>query len=192
MADKKKIESTFFTMLLVLTIVAMISALALGTTYVMTKDAIAANKEKKTLKALNQVLPEGFNNKPNEEKYPMKKFKELICYPAKLNSEIIGYAVNSYSDMGFNERIKLMIGFDKNLTIKTISILQQKETPGLGTKMTQAKFKGQFDNKNPGKSNLKVKKDGGEIDSISAATISSRAFCDAVNKAYLALKGVER
>jgi electron transport complex protein RnfG len=68
-----------------------------------------------------------------------------------------------------------------------ISVLQHKETPGLGTKMTEEKFLVQFRGKNPGSFPLKVKKDGGQVDAITAATISSRAFCDALQRAYDAL-----
>lgn len=62
------------------------------------------------------------------------------------------------------------------------------ETPGLGDKIDKSKssFPEQFVGKNPGQSSIQVKNDGGDIDAITAATISSRAFCDAVNRAYTA------
>ncbi len=66
--------------------------------------------------------------------------------------------------------------------------LDHKETPGLGTKMTEPEFKEQFTGKNPAEFTLKVKKDGGPVDAITAATISSRAFCDAVQRAYNTLQ----
>jgi electron transport complex protein RnfG len=62
-------------------------------------------------------------------------------------------------------------------------VLSQKETPGLGDKM-KTKWKDQFNGKNPKEFNMKVKKDGGEVDAITASTITSRAFCDATQKAY--------
>jgi electron transport complex protein RnfG len=79
-----------------------------------------------------------------------------------------------------------MIGILPDGTINDISVLEQKETPGLGDKMQKSKsnFSLQFKNKNPASFKLKVKKDGGEVDAITAATIRSRAFCDAVNRAY--------
>ena len=67
-----------------------------------------------------------------------------------------------------------------------ISVVDQKETPGLGTKITEEKFKSQFMGKNPSTFKLKVKKDGGDVDAITAATISSRAVCDAIERAYKA------
>ena len=77
-----------------------------------------------------------------------------------------------------------MVGFKPDGSINNISVLDQKETPGLGTKMKEPKFKNQFLDKNPAIFTLKVKKDGGQVDAITAATISSRAYCDAVQKAY--------
>jgi electron transport complex protein RnfG len=81
-----------------------------------------------------------------------------------------------------------MAGFRPDGTIINISVLEQKETPGLGTKMAEPAFKDQFNDKNPDQFKLKVKKDGGQVDAITAATISSRAFCDAIQKAYNTLR----
>jgi electron transport complex protein RnfG len=77
-----------------------------------------------------------------------------------------------------------MAGFKVDGSINNISVLEQKETPGLGTKMKEDKFKNQFLGKNPNSYKMIVKKDGGEVDAITAATISSRAYCDAMQKAY--------
>ncbi len=81
-----------------------------------------------------------------------------------------------------------MAGFKPDGTIINITVLEHKETPGLGTKMTEPSFKDQFMDKNPVEYELKVKKDGGPVDAITAATISSRAYCDAVQRAYNTLK----
>ena len=81
-----------------------------------------------------------------------------------------------------------MAGFKPDGTIINITVLEHKETPGLGTKMTEPKFKDQFSDKNPEQFILKVKKDGGPVDAITAATISSRAFCDAVQRGYNTLQ----
>jgi len=77
-----------------------------------------------------------------------------------------------------------MIGFNMQGEIQRAVVIEHKETPGLGSKMTGAKFLDQFLNKNPASTNLKVKKDGGSIDAITGATISSRAFSEAVQRAY--------
>jgi electron transport complex protein RnfG len=77
-----------------------------------------------------------------------------------------------------------MVGFKPDGTIQNIEVLEQKETPGLGTKMKDDKFLAQFRGKNPSAFNLKVTKDGGEVDALTGATITSRAFGDAVQMAY--------
>lgn len=184
--EKKKLASTFPNMVLVLTVIAAVSALALGFTYSATKDAIAQVEVDRTLKALGQVLPE-FNNNPYEEKYGIEGDENLIVYPAKKDDQPVGIAVKAYSDKGFNERIWLMVGFDSEKKISNISVLKHKETPGLGTKMKEPKFKDQFKGKDPASYKLTVTKDGGDVDAISAATISSRAFCEAAQMAYDAL-----
>jgi len=186
MADKQKIASSFFNMVIVLTVVALVSALALAFTFSATKEARAQVEVKRTLRALKEVLPE-FDNNPNDEKYTLSDFADLEFFPAKKGGELVGTAVKSYSDNAFTERIWLMVGFDKDLKIHKISVLKQRETPGLGTRMKEPGFRKQFTGKDPGVFKVSVKKDGGDVDAISAATISSRAFCEATQLAYKAL-----
>lgn len=186
MADKNKLPSTFLNMVLVLSIIALVSALTLAFTFTATEEARKEVKVQKTLKAIKMVLPE-FDNNPNDEKFTVEGFDGLEFYPATKGGQPVGTAIKSYSDDGFNERIWLMVGFDKENKIYRIHVVEQKETPGLGTKMAEPKFKSQFDGKDPASFKLKVKKDGGEIDALTAATITSRAFCDATDRAYKAL-----
>ena len=77
-----------------------------------------------------------------------------------------------------------MVGFNSEGIINNTAVLEHKETPGLGTKMKEPKFKDQFMGIDPGNFDLKVKKDGGDVDAITAATISSRAYSEAVDMAY--------
>lgn len=192
MPTKQKIASTFPNMVIVLTTVALVSALALSFTNLSTLKARQLVEVKRTLRALKEVLPE-FDNDPNSEKFTVEGFSELEFFPAKKEGQAVGTAIKTYSDDAFTERIWLMVGFDKENKIYRVSVLKQRETPGLGTKMKEPKFRKQFDHKNPVSFEIKVKKDGGDVDAITAATISSRAFCDAVNRAYQALlKGGER
>lgn len=179
------IESSFKNMVLSLTLISLGAAACLGFVYEFTKKPIELSNLNKKLDAIRQVVPE-FNNNPNEEMYrlPTGNGDSLDIYPAKKDNEIVGYAVNTYSDKGFSGRIEIMAGFKPDGSIMNISILSQKETPGLGTKMAEPGFKDQFNGKNPSTFSLKVKKDGGPVDAITAATISSRAFCDAVQRGY--------
>jgi H+/Na+-translocating ferredoxin:NAD+ oxidoreductase subunit G len=184
-----KTESTFKNMVLSLTLIAFISSALLGFVYELTKKPIALSNLNKKLTAIKQVVPE-FTNNPNDEMFrlPTGEGDSLEIYPAKKDDIIIGYAVNTYTKKGFSGNINLMTGFKPDGTIINITVLEQKETPGLGTKMVEPEFKNQFNEKNPAGFKLKVKKDGGPVDAITAATISSRAFCDAVQRAYNTLK----
>ncbi|HUX57411.1 MAG TPA: RnfABCDGE type electron transport complex subunit G [Bacteroidales bacterium] len=184
-----KTESTFRNMALALTLIALAASTCLGFVYELTKKPIELSNLNKKLDAIKQVVPE-FTNNPNEEMFrlPTGEGDSLEIYPAKKDDVIIGYAINTYTKNGFSGNINLMAGFKPDGTIINISVLQQKETPGLGTKMTEPAFKDQFNEKNPSEFILKVIKDGGPVDAITAATISSRAFCDAVQRAYNTLK----
>jgi electron transport complex protein RnfG len=188
------IESSFKNMVLSLTLISLGAAACLGFVYEYTKKPIELSNLNKKLDAIRQVVPE-FNNDPNAEMYrlPTGNGDSLDIYPAKKDNELVGYAVNTYSDKGFSGRISIMTGFKPDGSIINISVLSQKETPGLGTKMTEPGFKDQFNGKNPSEYILKVKKDGGPVDAITAATISSRAFCDAVQRGYNTIqKGAQR
>lgn len=184
-----KTESNFRNMVLSLTLISLVASACLGFVYELTKKPIELSNLNKKLNAIKLVVPD-FNNNPNEEMFrlPTGDGDSLDIYPAKKDNIITGYAVNTNSSKGFSGNISLMAGFRPDGTIIGITVLDQKETPGLGTKMNEPSFRDQFINKNPSEFVLKVKKDGGKVDAITAATISSRAFCDAVQRAYNALQ----
>lgn len=176
-------------MVLSLTLISLGAAACLGFVYEMTKKPIEISNLNKKLNAIKQVVPE-FTNDPNAEmfKLPTGDGDSLEVYPAKNGEELVGYAVNTYTNEGFSGNITLMTGFKPDGSIIDITVLNQKETPGLGTKMAEPEFKDQFKGKNPAEFPLKVVKDGGKVDAITAATISSRAFCDAVQRGYNTLQ----
>lgn len=184
-----KTESNFKNMALSLTLISLVASACLGFVYEFTKEPIALSNLNKKLSAIKQVVPE-FNNNPDDEMFRLATGEgdSLDVYPAKKDSVIVGYAVNTYTNKGFSGYIGLMTGFRPDGTIINITVLEQKETPGLGTKMADPDFKDQFNDKNPSGFLLKVKKDGGPVDAITAATISSRAFCDALQRAYNTLQ----
>lgn len=171
-------------MVLTLFVITLAASLALGGIYTLTKEPIAAAKKAKQEKAIKEVIPE-FDTLFVKKVLPRDGTDSLVFYSGYLGDSLVGTAVQSYSNQGYDPtQIQLMVGFLPDLTIQNISVVQQKETPGLGTKMKEPTFKDQFIGKNPAQFNLIVKKDGGDVDAITAATISSRAFCDAVNRAY--------
>ncbi len=130
-----------------LTIISIIMAIALGFVYQKTKDPIEKSKQAKITNAIAEVLP-AFDNNPVKE---MKKIEgeNLVLYKATKNGELVGIAVKTYSHKGFAGDIILMVGFLPDGTIYNISVIDQKETPGLGTKMKEPKFINQFKQKNP-------------------------------------------
>ena len=184
-----KTESNFRNMVLSLTLISLVASACLGFVYEFTKGPIELSNLNKKVNAIKQVVPE-FNNNPYEEMFrlPTGEGDSLDIFPAKKDDVLVGYAITTFTKNGFSGNITLMAGFKPDGTIVNITVLEHKETPGLGTKMTQPGFKDQFMEKNPSEFNLKVKKDGGAVDAITAATISSRAFCDAVQRAYNTLQ----
>lgn len=175
-----KLESNFKNMVLVLTIISLIAAGVLGAVYTVTEEPIAIAKAEKQQAAIQQVLND-FDRLEDET------VNGLLVHKAYQGDAFVGAAVESETN-GFGGKIKIMVGFDKEGNIIDYAILQQSETPGLGTKMVDW-FKTNKNNqnikgKNPEKNKLTVTKDGGEVDAITAATISSRAFLAAVNLAY--------
>lgn len=184
-----KTESTFKNMVLSLTLISLGASACLGYVYQMTKEPIELSLLAKKLEAIKLVVPD-FNNDPNSEMYklPTGEGDSLEIYPAKKDGILVGYGVKTYTKKGFSGNITLAAGFKTDGTIVNITVLDHKETPGLGTKITEPQFKDQFKDKNPLQFALKVKKDGGPVDAITAATISSRAFCDAVQRAYNTLQ----
>lgn len=179
-----KTESTFRNMVLSLSLISIVAAACLGFVYEFTKEPIRISNLNKKVEAIKQVVPE-FNNNPYNEMFrlPTGEGDSLDVFPAKKDDVLVGYAVSTYTRNGFSGNITLMAGFKPDGTIVNITVLEHKETPGLGTKMSEPKFKDQFMDKNPAEFSLRVRKDGGQVDAITAATISSRAFCDALQRA---------
>ena len=180
-------ESSLNNMVLVLFTITLLSSAAVGGVYTITKEPIAQAKVAAVNNALKQVLPE---YEATTSQTIEVNDMAVEAYTATVAEKAVGYAIKSSSKNGFGGAISLMVGFDTEGNIININVLEQKETPGLGTKMAdegnalQASLVG----KNAGKVNLTVKKDGGDIDALTAATISSRAYAEAVAIAYEAFK----
>ena len=178
-------------MLLVLTGVTVVSVALLAWVNELTKEPIAQANAKALNDAVNLVIP-GFDNDPIAEK-KMQEVNgvEYAVYPATKGGEYIGAAVEA-SSMGFGGELKILVGFDAQGNILNYSLLSHAETPGLGSKADvwfKEGGKGDITGMNPGESPLAVSKDGGKVDAITASTITSRAFLNAVNAAYAAYAG---
>ena len=180
MAAKK---DTLLNMFIAMFVICVVSGGVLGIVYNATKDPIAAAETAKKTEAIKNVLPEFNELKETKVKSALEDVDIPFYLAYDANNNFIGAAVETFTNKGFSGNISLMVGILADGTVNNISVLQHAETPGLGSKMTEPSFKDQFNNKNATSFNFNVKKDGGDVDAITAATISSRAFCDAVNRA---------
>ena len=187
-----KRTSTLANMLLALVVIAVVAAGALAGVYALTKDPIEQEKQKTVQKAMNDVLPkfDSKNGKIETVNVTAKQGdKQDVTVNLAYNADgsLFGAAVETYTDKAFSGTFTIMVGFDAEGTIIGTSVIKASETPGLGDKIKTEEFSGQFAKKNmnpkAAKFDIMVSKDGGEVDAITAATISSRAFCDAVNRA---------
>ena len=181
-------------MVLVLTGVAVVTGAILAFVNHVTEGPKKAQEEKMREDGIKSVM--GVNDlkvvKTDTVKQNDAKGKELtyIIYQTQdANQNDLGAAVESITG-GFGGDLKILVGFDPNGVILGYTLLKHSETPGLGAKADkwfQKGQKGDIIGKNP-KEKLSVSKDGGQVDAITASTITSRAFLLAVNNAYSAYK----
>ena len=179
----EKMESSLRNMLLSLGAICLVCAALLSSVNAMTAKRIARVQEQKTERAIAQVVPE-FEGAPVDTAVILDG-TEYIVHKAMAGDSIVGYAIESVTT-GFGGPIDLMVGFSSAGEIYSTAVISHSETPGLGAKMTddESYFRTQFVGKNPSEYNLAVSKDGGDVDAITASTITSRAFTQAVAKAY--------
>ena len=170
------------TMVVVLTVTCMVAGICLSFTYNQTKDAIAQAELDAQLRSVRTVLPP-FDGEP-EVITRVINGKEKTLYIGRKNGVIVGVAISSTS-LGYGGTLKILVGIRPDGTITGIELLQHKETPGLGAKASSSDFLTQFKGKflTQSTDEIKVKKDGGDIDSITAATITSRAVAKAATTA---------
>ena len=178
---KQKISSSFVNMAGVLFLVTLISALALSSVYNATRSKIEEASQGKQLEALKQVIMTSYNNNPYAEK---EEIEGSELYLAKQDDTITTIAIKAVSNKGYSGDIEVMVGLLPNGEVSNLVVVAQTETPGLGTKVTEDSFLSQFRGRNLADFILKVKKDGGDVDAVSGATISSRAVSDAIANAY--------
>lgn len=173
-------KSSIKNMVLMLFAIALVCSAAVALVYDVTKEPIRKAQEQKVVDALKGVLPD-FDNSPVRE-----ECEGCAVYRATREGETVGYAIESTSPNGFNGDITLMVGFLTDGTIYNVEVLAQAETPGLGANMESEEnsLLRSFRGKKAADLTMVVKKDGGSIDALTAATISSRAYAEAVALAY--------
>lgn len=181
----KRLESNLLNMTVSLTLIALMAAGMLGGMYVLTKEPIEQSKAQKQMEAKLQVL-----QMDSIEFADAQEINGVKVYQAYKNGELVGAAVETFDPNGFNGKFTLMVGLDTAMVIKGYIVLEQNETPGLGANMTTwfktPKGKQNIIGLMPASVNMTVSKEGGDVDAITAATITSRAFLRAVVRAYKA------
>ena len=170
-------KSTLKNMVLCLTLVCLVCAAVVGGAYAVTADPIEAAAQAKTTASIARVLPE-FTAAPQAGTVSVGGV-DYTYYKV----EGAGYAIIS-STSGFGGLLTLMVGIADGGTIHNTAVLSHSETPGLGAKCTSDEhFIAQFRGFDPAAKTLAVKKDGGDLDAITASTITSRAYALAVSNA---------
>ena len=190
----EKLKSTLPNMLLSLTGISVIAGAILAVVYSATLEPIEMAKVEAVNAAIKAVTPE-FDNNPSDEAYmaATSDGDSLKIYPAKKGGELVGAAIETNTMKGFSGEIKIIVGFDKAGKLLNYSVMQHAETPGLGAKMQEwfstDKNRQSVIGRSLAEGPLAVTKDGGDVDAITAATITSRAFLEAINRAYSAYTG---
>ena len=185
-------KSTLINMVAVLLGITLVASAGVGAVYMITKEPIEQADAQAKVEALTKVLP-SFETTTSDvltiDDMP------ITVYTATNAGAVAGYAVETMSKNGFGGAISLMVGFTPEGEVVNVSVLKQAETPGLGTKMADednvllASIQGQrLEEKKLVDGRLAVKKDGGDVDALTAATISSRAYVDAINRAWMAYR----
>lgn len=193
----EKLKSNIQNMVAVLVVVALICGGLLAYINQLTKPAIDAQAEKALNDGIAAVLQGNAGNKVADPETVKREVngKEQTFVIYKMEN---GTAVQSTDPNAFGGNLTVLVGFDAEGTILGYTVLESQETPGLGAKAPEwfqkpenggASEKACIVGKNPGKVNFTVSKDGGDIDAITASTITSRAFLRAVQEAYNTING---
>jgi electron transport complex protein RnfG len=172
-------------MIIVLVAIATGSAMILSVTKTLTAEAIKVSDTKELLGAISEILPP-FSNAIDKDRIALETEEGSVdSYPARdAQGKLVGVAVYGVSHKAYGGDIKVIVGVLADGSINGIRILEHKETPGLGSRAAEPEFLSQFNgNGRTGEFVWKVKKDGGSVDAISGATISSRAVTEAVDNA---------
>ena len=200
----KKLKSSLPNMILSLGIIGIVAGGLLGGMYAITKEPIEESEKKQLTESIAEVAPAFTNSSEADCDTINMEGKDFVIYPAMDGDKLNGAAVLGYTMEGFSGEVAILCGFEADGTVKDYRVIRHAETPGLGAKMedwfhdpTGARS---VIGKNPSVQSFYVTKDkskNGEIDAITAATISSRAFLGVMRDAYMAYrdyaagKGVE-
>ena len=165
-----------------LTAIAAVCAGVLATVNAVTKGRIAEIQELIAERSAKEVMGEGV---ANVEKTALQD-GETLYRGVDASGKAVAYALKGKSSQGYGGDIVLMVGLSPDMKIVTYRKLVASETPGLGSKLSTPEFMNQFSGMDAS-TDISVKKDGGAVEAITSATITSRAVCDAINNARATL-----
>ena len=171
------VKSSFKNMVICLFAICVVCSSLLAGVYALTKAPIDAAAKAKNEAAIMEVLPTSAVTIEEERTVDFEgaSYAYNLAYDEQGNT--VGCAIN-VAPVGFGGPIAIKVGFDVNGNIWSTKVLSQAETPGLGAKCVEPSFSEQFKGFDPAAKKLAVKKDGGDVDAITASTITSRAYAD--------------
>ncbi|MGN7611084.1 electron transport complex subunit RsxG [Magnetococcales bacterium HHB-1] len=178
----------FMRMGLILMMVGMIATAVLAMTEWVTREPIAEAKRQEILKALNQVLPKGYNNNPDQDTIQLtdaklnRKLKPVTFYRARQGGQIMATAFVVTAPDGYSGNIDIMMAVSHDNIVTGIQVVAHAETPGLGDKIVITDWPKSFQGKTIDNTKWAVKKDGGDFDQFAGATITPRAVVGAVKR----------
>ena len=185
------VKSSFKNMTICRLVICLVCSSLLAGVYALTKEPIEAADKAKNEAAIREVLPEGAVSFDEETiiSFEGKDYKYVIARGE--NGNAVGCAVD-VDPVGFGGPIKIKVGFNAMGVIWNTKVLSQAETPGLGAKCTEPSFADQFKQFNPAEKTLKVTKDGGDVNAITASTITSRAYADGLATAAKVFQAISQ
>lgn len=169
-------------LILTLAIICFASALGIALVHQLTEERIAAARLEFELRAVREVI--ALDDVDIPVIIEKKEFAEVPVYRAiagDIEPPVLGVAVKGWG-RGYAGPVEVIVGIDSKGIITEIEILNHRETPGLGTRIAENFFLNKFKGKQLG-DEIKIKRDGGDIDAITGATISSRAVSEGVEAA---------
>lgn len=178
----------FFKLGLTLMVVGLIATAMLAGTDAVTSGPIAEAKRQELLSALRRVLPQGFDNQPDQDTVVVadarleKKSNPVTIYRGRKGETALGAAFKVTAPDGYSGDIEIMMGIAAGGTVTSVQILSHKETPGLGDKITKTNWPDAFKGRTLSNVKWGVKKDSGDFDQFAGATITPRAVVKAVKR----------
>ena len=176
-------------LILSLTLISAVCAAVLAIVNNATKERIANLATLKANNAARAVLPASVKAIEPVKDPADASLTAFIGYADDAKTQIAGYAVPGLTAKGYGGNIRLMVGLNPDRTVISYQVLAAAETPGLGSNLSTPAFIARF--KDQPAASVKVTKDGGKIEALTSATITSRAVCDAVADAAQRIDRIE-